>query len=298
MTGRISNGSAEAKESQNKKEGAFMILAKRLKRNVNAMIGLVMFIILVVGIILVPMISPYDYAKMNVLAISQGPSAAHWFGTDDLGRDLLTRIFYGGRYSLSISIVAVLFSTAVGIVFGSITGFFGGHVDNIIMRCLDVIQAIPGILLTIIISAVLGAGIDKTIISISVGSIPGTVRLLRGTVMQTREEQYLEAAEAIGCSTLRRIVKYVIPNSMSPLIVSSTMGVARTVLQLAALSYIGLGVQPPTPEWGAMLSSARGYLRDFPYMLIFPGLFIAISVLCLNMFGDGLRDALDPKLKD
>lgn len=153
-------------------------------------------------------------------------------------------------------------------------------------------------MLTIIISAALGVGLDKTVIAISVGSIPGTVRLLRGTVMRTREEQYLEAAEAIGCSTFRKIVKYVIPNSWSPLIVSSTMGVARTILELAALSYIGLGVQPPTPEWGAMLSAARGYLRDYPHLLIFPGIFIAISVLCLNMFGDGLRDALDPKLKD
>ena len=166
------------------------------------------------------------------------------------------------------------------------------------MRLLDVIQAIPSMLLTIIISAALGVGIDKTIIAIAVGTIPGNVRLLRGTVMQTRENQYLEAAEAIGCSTARRIMKYVIPNSWSPLIVSATMGVAKAILELAALSYIGLGVQPPTSEWGAMLAGARGFLRDYPYMLIFPGLFIAISVLCLNMFGDGLRDALDPKLKD
>lgn len=179
-----------------------------------------------------------------------------------------------------------------------IAGYFGGAADTVIMRLLDVIQAIPSMLLTIIISAALGVGIDKTIIAIAVGTIPGNVRLLRGTVMQTRENQYLEAAEAIGCSTARRIMKYVIPNSWSPLIVSATMGVAKAILELAALSYIGLGVQPPTPEWGAMLAGARGFLRDYPYMLIFPGLFIAISVLCLNMFGDGLRDALDPKLKD
>ena len=225
---------------------------------------------------------------MDVMAIKQGPSSAHLFGTDDLGRDIFTRVFYGGRYSLSISIAAVLFSTAIGTVVGAIAGYFGGAADTVIMRLLDVIQAIPSMLLTIIISAALGVGIDKTIIAIAVGTIPGNVRLLRGTVMQTRENQYLEAAEAIGC----------IPNSWSPLIVAATMGVAKAILELAALSYIGLGVQPPTPEWGAMLAGARGFLRDYPYMLIFPGLFIAISVLCLNMFGDGLRDALDPKLKD
>ncbi len=288
----------QTKVKRSWKESRFAIFWNRLKRNRNAMIGLYVFAILVLLIIIVPIISPYDYAKYDIMSISQKPSLKHPFGTDDLGRDLLTRCFYGGRYSLSISIVAVLFSTSVGMVIGAVTGFFGGKIDAVIMRMLDVIQAIPPTLLTIIISAALGVGIDKTIIAISVGSIPGTVRLLRGSVMRTREEQYLEAAEAIGCSTTRRIWKYVVPNSWSPLIVSSTMGVARTILQLAALSYIGLGVQPPTPEWGAMLSGARGYLRDYPHMLIFPGLFIAISVLCLNMFGDGLRDALDPKLKD
>ncbi|MCR5448634.1 MAG: ABC transporter permease [Solobacterium sp.] len=288
----------EKKMKRGFKESRFAVFWNRLKRNRNAMIGLYVFLLLVMLIIIVPIVSPYDYAKYDIMSISQKPSLKHPFGTDDLGRDLLTRCFYGGRYSLSISLAAVLFSTSVGTVIGAITGFFGGKIDAVIMRMLDVIQAIPSTLLTIIISAALGVGIDKTIIAISVGSIPGTVRLLRGSVMRTREEQYLEAAEAIGCSTTRRIWKYVVPNSWSPLIVSSTMGVARTILQLAALSYIGLGVQPPTPEWGAMLSGARGYLRDYPHMLIFPGLFIAISVLCLNMFGDGLRDALDPKLKD
>lgn len=281
-----------------KKEGQMSVLIKRMKRNKNAVFGLALFTLLVISIIVVPMVSPYKYDTTDWTAINQGPSAAHWFGTDDLGRDLFTRIFYGGRFSLSISLLSVCFSTVIGTVIGAVAGYFGGVTDTLIMRLLDVIQAIPHTLLTIIISAALGTGIDKTIIAIAVGSIPGTVRLLRGSVMRTREEQYLEAAEAIGCSTTRRIMRYVIPNSWSPLIVSSTMGVANMVLQLAALSYIGLGVQPPTPEWGAMLSYARGMIRDYPYQLIFPGIFIAITVLSLNMFGDGLRDALDPKLKD
>lgn len=285
-------------DNKYRKENAFVVLAKRMSRNKNAMFGLVMFAILVLAIIIVPIVSPYEYDKMDVMAIKQVPSSLHWFGTDDLGRDIFTRVFYGGRYSLTISIAAVLLSTSVGMLIGAIAGYFGGISDTLIMRMLDVIQAIPSTLLTIIISAALGTGVDKTIVAIAIGTIPGNVRLLRGTVMQTRENQYLEAAEAIGCSTARRIIKYVIPNSWSPLIVSATMGVAKAILELAALSYIGLGVQPPTPEWGAMLSGARGFLRDYPHMLIFPGLFIAISVLSLNMFGDGLRDALDPKLKD
>lgn len=293
----VSNSQA-AENIRYKKESALASLVKRMSRNKNAMFGLAVFTILVILIIIVPIISPYTYDKMDPLAIKQLPSAKHWFGTDDLGRDIFTRVFYGGRYSLSISIAAVMFSTLVGMIVGAAAGFFGGVADTLIMRCLDVIQAIPSTLLVIIISAALGTGVDKTILAISIGTIPGNVRLLRGTVMQTREEQYLEAAEAIGCSTFRRITRYVIPNSWSPLIVSATMGVAKTILELAALSYIGLGVQPPTPEWGAMLSAARGFLRDYPHMLVFPGLFIAISVLCLNMFGDGLRDALDPKLKD
>ena len=281
-----------------KKENRFLVLAKRMSRNTNAMIGLAIFVVLVLSIIIVPMVSPYDYSKMDVTALHQGPSAAHWFGTDDLGRDIFTRVFYGGRYSLSISIAAVAFSTVIGLFLGATAGYFGGTYDTLVMRSLDIIQAIPSILLTIIISAALGVGIDKTIIAISVGTIPSNVRLLRGTVMQTRENQYLEAAEAIGCSVPRRILKYVIPNSCSPLIVSATMGIAKMILELAALSYIGLGVPTSIPEWGSMLSNARGFLRDYPYMLVFPGLFIALSVLSLNMIGDGLRDALDPKLKD
>ena len=281
-----------------KKENRFLVLAKRMSRNTNAMIGLAIFVVLVLSIIIVPLVSPYDYSKMDVTALHQTPSAAHWFGTDDLGRDIFTRVFYGGRYSLSISIAAVAFSTVIGLFLGATAGYFGGTYDTLVMRSLDIIQAIPSILLTIIISAALGVGIDKTIIAISVGTIPSNVRLLRGTVMQTRENQYLEAAEAIGCSTPRRILKYVIPNSWSPLIVSATMGIAKMILELAALSYIGLGVPASIPAWGSMLSNARGFLRDYPYMLAFPGIFIALSVLSLNMIGDGLRDALDPKLKD
>lgn len=283
------------KQKQVSEFGASM---RRLRKNKTAMIGLGIFLVLLALAILSPWINPYDYAEMNVAERCQGPSLRHFFGTDELGRDIFSRIMYGGRFSLTIGLIATLSSMVAGIVLGAIAGFFGGWVDNLIMRLLDVVQSIPGLLLTICVSAALGTGFDKTILALSVSRIPGMARTLRASVMQTRNEEYVEAAGVIGCSTFRQIVKYVLPNSFAPLLVSATMGIANTILTTASLSYIGLGIQPPTPEWGAMLSAAKKFIRDYPYMLIFPGLFIAVTVLSLNMFGDGLRDALDPKLKD
>lgn len=288
----------EWKLASGRKHSSTVDIMSRLMKNRNAVCGLIIFALLVLSAVFVPMFSGYGMSDMDMVNKCQGPSAAHLFGTDDFGRDIFIRIFYGGRYSLSISLIAVLLSTVIGMAIGAVAGYFGGAIDNILMRILDAIQAIPSLLLTIIVSAVLGTGFDKTILALAITRIPSTVRLLRASVLQTREEQYLEAAEAIGCSHIRRIIRYVLPNSWSPIIVHATMGVANTVLSLASLSYIGLGISPPTPEWGAMLSMSRGYLRDYPYMLIFPGVFICLTVLSLNMFGDGLRDALDPKLKN
>lgn len=286
------------KVKKQKQVSEFGAAMRRLAKNKTAMIGLGIFVVLLVLAILSPVINPYDYATPNVKDRCQGPSLKHWFGTDELGRDIFSRIMYGGRYSLTIGLIATLSSMLAGIVLGAVAGFFGGWVDNLIMRFLDVVQSIPGLLLTICVSAALGTGFDKTILALSVSRIPGMARTLRASVMQTRNEEYVEAAGVIGCGTFRTIVKYVLPNSFAPLLVSATMGIANTILTTASLSYIGLGIQPPTPEWGAMLSAAKKFIRDYPYMLIFPGLFIAITVLSLNMLGDGLRDALDPKLKD
>ena len=288
----------KTKVKKQKQVSEFGAAMRRLAKNKTAMIGLGIFVVLLVLAILSPVINPYDYAAPNVKDRCQGPSMKHWFGTDELGRDIFSRIMYGGRYSLTIGLIATLSSMLAGIVLGAVAGFFGGWVDNLIMRFLDVVQSIPGLLLTICVSAALGTGFDKTILALSVSRIPGMARTLRASVMQTRNEEYVEAAGVIGCSTFRTIVKYVLPNSFAPLLVSATMGIANTILTTASLSYIGLGIQPPTPEWGAMLSAAKKFIRDYPYMLIFPGLFIAITVLSLNMLGDGLRDALDPKLKD
>ena len=298
MSGMAEIAVKKIKVKKQKQVSEFGAAMRRLAKNKTAMIGLGIFVVLLVLAILSPVINPYDYATPNVKDRCQGPSLKHWFGTDELGRDIFSRIMYGGRYSLTIGLIATLSSMLAGIVLGAVAGFFGGWVDNLIMRFLDVVQSIPGLLLTICVSAALGTGFDKTILALPVSRIPGMARTLRASVMQTRNEEYVEAAGVIGCGTFRTIVKYVLPNSFAPLLVSATMGIANTILTTASLSYIGLGIQPPTPEWGAMLSAAKKFIRDYPYMLIFPGLFIAITVLSLNMLGDGLRDALDPKLKD
>ena len=210
---------------------------------------------------------------------------------------MLSRIIYGSRYSLSIGLLSVALGTAIGVFLGALAGYFGGWADNGIMRFLDMIQAIPGLLLAIAVSAALGPGFMNSVLALSIGVIPMSVRLLRGSILSIRTQEYLEAATSINCSTSRIITRHVLPNSFSPLLVSSTMGIGNTILAAAALSFIGLGVQPPTPEWGAMLSAGRNYIRDSPHIVIFPGIFIMLTVLALNMFGDALRDALDPKLK-
>lgn len=280
-----------------KKEGQFSLVMKRLSKNKIAMAGLVIILILFLLAIISPWIMPYPYDEMNVIERFATPSLKHLCGTDEMGRDIFSRLLYGARASLSLGFMATIISTVLGIIIGSIVGYFGGIVDTVVMRLIDILQAIPGILLSIAISACLGSGFFNTILALSIGGIPMTVRLLRGSIMGVRKMEYLEAAQTINCSVPRTIMKHILPNSISPIIVSVTMGIGNTILMAASLSYIGLGVQPPTPEWGAMLSSARTYMRDYPHMVLFPGLAIALVVLSLNMLGDGLRDALDPKLK-
>lgn len=280
----------------NTDRGALRVL-KQLSYNRAATIGAVILLVEIILAVAAPLIAPYSYNKIDVVNAMQGPSAAHWCGTDDMGRDILSRLLYGARYSIGMGILAVLFGMFFGSVVGSIAGFFGGKVDNIIMRILDIIQSLPGMLLTIVLSAVLGAGYFNTILALSISGIPANARLLRASMLKVRENEYMEAAVSINCSKFHIIVKHLIPNSFSPLIVSGTMGVASMIVAAAGLSFLGLGVQPPAPEWGAMLSSSRQFIRACPHMVIFPGLAIAITVLSLNLMGDGLRDAMDPRLK-
>jgi peptide/nickel transport system permease protein len=281
-----------------KRESNYSAIIKRLRKNPAAMFGLGIFVILVILSIFSEVITPYSYEEMDLANMFSPPSWKHPFGTDELGRDILTRILYGGRYSLSIGVLSVAFSATIGCVIGAITGYFGGKFDTIVMRFLDIIQAIPGLLLTICIATVMGSGFDKTVLALSIAAIPQFVRILRGSVFSVRKMEYIEAAQSISASNFRIITKYVVPNSLAPVIVQATMGVPRTILTAASLSFIGLGVRPPIPEWGAMLSAGRDFIRDYGYMCIFPGVFIMITVLGLNMLGDGLRDALDPKLKN
>lgn len=281
-----------------KKESRAKTVLTRLFKNKAAILAAIVLIIMLVVALLGNLVTPYQYDLMDLANKNQGPSLLHPFGTDDLGRDILSRVMYGGRYSLTIAIIAVITAIVVGIIIGAISGYFGGVIDNIFMRILDVFQAIPDTILMIAISAALGSGIDKTIIALAVSRVPNFCRILRANVLKVRNQEYVEASEAIGCSKLRTIRKYVVPNAWTPLIVAGTMQVGNVILALAGLSYIGLGIQQPLPEWGAMLSAARGYIREHPYQLIFPGCAIAVCVLCLNLLGDGLRDALDPRLKD
>lgn len=286
------------KKKNPKPTSEFGAAMRRLRKNKTAMVGLTIFLILLFLAAIAPWIMPYDYEAIDLQNRFSGPTAQHWFGCDEFGRDIFSRLLYGGRYSLTVGMLATGGALIVGVIMGSLAGFFGGWVDTALMRFLDIFQSIPGTLFTICVAAALGTGFDKTILALAITRSPGMARTLRASIMKTRNEEYVEAARATGCSTFRIITRYVLPNSFSPLLVQTTMGVAQTMLTTASLSYIGLGIQPPTPEWGAMLSGAKNFIRDYPHMLLFPGLFIAITVLGLNMFGDGLRDALDPKLKD
>lgn len=293
-----SNKTAEHKTERRKKERMITVTLKRLAKSKTAMIGFAIITILALLAILAPVIAPYSYDESDFFNTFSGPSKEHWFGTDELGRDIFSRLLYGGRDSLRIGIIAVAISSIIGIALGSICGYFGGIVDTIIMRFIDILQALPGLILAIAIGAALGPGFNNLILSLTVSSISGYVRMTRASVMNIRKMEYLEAATAINCKHPRIIIKHILPNAFSPMIVQMTMGVAGAILMASQMSFVGLGVQPPKPEWGAMLSAGRDYIRDYPHMCIFPGITIMISVLSLNMLGDGLRDALDPKLKN
>lgn len=281
-----------------KRESMFMITMRRLAKNKMAVAGLVILLLMMLIALLSDVLAPYPFEETDLYNTFSTPSAAHPFGTDELGRDILSRLMVGTKYSLEIGLLSVLYSSVIGIALGCISGYYGGKVDGFIMRAMDVFSAIPALVLAIAICAVLGPGIGNCIISIAISGTPQFVRMARASVLNVRRMEYLEAATSINCSTTQIIVKHILPNILAPLIVLMTMSVANNILTASQLSFIGLGVQPPNPEWGAMLSAGRNYIRKFPHMVIFPGITIMLAVLSMNMVGDGLRDALDPKLKD
>ena len=282
---------------QQKHKNMFWQTIERLFSNRKAVVGAVIFGIIIIASIFAPLIAPYGWNDMDLLHMQEGPSAAHWCGTDMLGRDIFTRLLYGGRNSLTIGFMTAFFSVFVSIVIGCIAGYFGGKTENLIMRLMDIWSSIPDMLLAILISTALGKGMFNTILALSIGGVPSGVRLIRGQILKERSREYLEAAEATNCSKAAIMFRHLLPNVISPMIVSFTMGIGNQISAASSLSILGLGVQPPEAEWGAMLADGRSHLLSSPYMLIFPGLFIAMTIFSVNLIGDSLRDALDPKLR-
>lgn len=269
----------------------------RLRKNKLAMIGMVLAAILVLSAVLAPVLTPYEFDAQDVYNRFVMPNWEHLMGTDNLGRDLLTRVLYGGRISLLTSIIALAISTGIAIILGAIAGFFGGWADTIIMRIIDVIQAVPQMLLAITISAALGSGVLQTAIAISIGGIPVNIRQVRGGILTMRDQEFVESAIATGSSNTRIMFRQILPNVLSPIIVSASMGIGGNITAISGLSFIGLGVQPPLAEWGNIMTGGLDYIRQFWPMAVFPGIMIMLTLFAFNCFGDGLRDALDPKMK-
>ena len=285
-----------------KKRSQFHDIWLRFRKNKTAMAGLFVVILLVLSAIFADVIAPGDginpgYDIQNHERVFERPSREHLFGTDNFGRDIFARIIHGSRISLMIGFIVVGISMCIGTLLGSIAGYYGGVSDNIIMRLIDTLLAIPGILLAISIAAALGPGLFNVMISVGIGAIPSYARIVRASVLTLKEQEFIEAARSVGSNDLRIITRHILPNCMAPIIVQATIGLAGAILSAAGLSFLGIGIQLPTPEWGAMLSAGRRFMRLHPHMSIFPGLAIVTVVLALNMVGDGLRDAFDPKLK-
>lgn len=273
------------------------LVYRRLKKNKVALWGGYLLLFLILVAIFGPYLTVHDPVRVNFSTRLLPPSAEFWLGTDHNGRDIFTRLIHGMRITLFVGFTSVLVGALIGVPLGIVSGFYGGAIDSIIMRIIDVLLAFPGILLAIALVSVLGGSITNVIIAVAVFSIPTFARVVRGSTLTIRKLEYIDAVRALGATDLRIIVKHVLPNILSPIIVQSTLRIAIAILVASSLSFLGLGAQPPSPEWGRMLSDGRNYMFDHPHVAFFPGLAIAIVVLAFNLFGDGLRDALDPKTK-
>jgi peptide/nickel transport system permease protein len=260
------------------------------------MVGLGFIALLILCAVAADAISPYRPLEQAMTQRLRPPSAAHLLGTDDFGRDILTRILFGSRISLQVGFVAVGIAGSIGVLLGLLSGYFGGWVDNVLMRCMDVLLAFPAILLAVTIMALLGPSTTNVMIAIGIAYIPIFARVVRGTVLTVKPNEYVEAARAAGASELRTLVQHIVPGTTGPIIVQVSLALAYAILAEAALSFLGLGTQPPTPTWGSMLSFGREFVRQAPWFTFFPGFAIFLTVLSLNLVGDGLSDALDPRL--
>lgn len=270
---------------------------RRLRKNKMAMAALIVMVVLIIVAIFAPIIAPYDYAANDLSNTFVKPCAAHPFGTDNLGRDILSRVIHGSRISLQVGLIAVGIAVVVGGTLGAISAFYP-KVDNIIMRFMDVFMAIPSLLMAMAITTALGSGTRNLMIAVGLSSMPQYARIMRASMLTVKDQEFVEAAGSIGASNLRIILRHILPNAFAPLLVQATLGVGNAIMSAATLSFLGLGIQPPTPEWGSLLSTGRNFIRQFWPMTIFPGLAIMLVVYALNILGDGLRDALDPKLKN
>ncbi|MFZ4453348.1 nickel transporter permease [Salibacterium aidingense] len=272
-------------------------ILKRLKKNKAAMLGGILILFFILVSIIGPHLVPFSAGEQNLVNKLEGPSAEHWFGTDHLGRDIFSRVIHGMSITLYIGFFSVFIAAVAGVVIGIVSGYFGGKIDTVLMRCMDVLLAFPGILLALGVVTILGPSLNNVILAVGVFSVPAFARIVRGSTLAVKELEYIDAVRALGASDFRIIFRHVLPNVFSPIIVQATLRIATAILTAAGLSFLGLGAQPPMPEWGAMLSDGRNYIFDAGHVAFFPGIAIVVVVLAFNIFGDGLRDALDPKMK-
>lgn len=276
----------------------FQKILKLLFKNKGALIGFGLVLFFICCAVFAGLVAPYEPTAMHAEALKVAPgSSGHLLGTDDLGRDILSRLLYGSRLSLMIGASVVFLSCTVGTLLGLVAGYFGGLVDRSIMRVIDILMSLPSILLAIVVVSVLGPGITNAIIAVAVVSIPSFTRIVRGSVLAEKSKEYVTASVSFGASSWRTLFKEILPNCVAPLIVQATLGFSDGILNAAALGFLGLGAEPPTPEWGTMLADSRAYIESAPWLMTLPGVCILAIVLGFNLFGDGLRDALDPRLK-
>jgi len=268
---------------------------KRFLRNRMAVLGLIIIVLLILMAVLAPVITPAPPAAQNLRERLQPPSTEHWFGTDEYGRSVFSRVVYGARVSLLTGTIPVLVAGVIGTLLGLLAGFYRGWLDNVLMRLMDVLLAFPSILLALAIVGALGPGLTNAVIAVAVVSIPEYARIVRSVVLGTREEEFVQAASAVGVRTPGKMFRHILPSALGPLSVQASLGVGFAILSLAGLSFLGLGIQPPAADWGEMLNRGRRFLPDSDWLLIFPGLFISLTVLGFNLLGDGIRDALDPR---